>query len=691
MSRETQIPSSIRMESVDRHSYYPFIDGLRAIAILAVVLYHAGVPGVTGGFIGVDVFFVISGFLIIGIILRGLEAGKFSLWSFYARRTLRIIPPFLIVLLASSIIASVVLVSPTEIEAFGASMAWSAMMGANIHLYLEQGYFDSAAETKPLLNMWSLAVEEQFYLLTPFILMAAALLPRRMVRASLLSMLVLASFVACIMFTRDERNLAFYMAPLRAWQFAVGGAIYGIAPYLSGRRLAAQVVGFVGLAAIGASVVLFSGDLLYPSYFAALPTIGAAALLLAGIVHDRAFTTQFLATKPLRAIGLVSYSWYLWHWPLLTFWRITRAGQTTLTEDVGIVILALLLSIITYITIERPIGQRRQRLSAGGWRTSITLAGLALGAAISLSATAIAPGAAAVAKMSITPEIWPRTDKRAKMEKKDPCFLRRDATFNVECTSLLSGKRALLLAGDSHSAMLYPYLFRLSTESDFRIITQYSNGCRPFLISGPAERCKEYFDETNAAIQAEGISYEMAILTGAWNREIHGIGWRSTKTSSEVEQRLALLESGMERSISYLQKRGVNRILLIGPVPEFPAEIPTCLLRANGLGIAWDFCGLTRSVVEDRRAPIVAMLKAVADRHEDVRYVDPINVFCGATVCLPYSNGKSLYTDSHHLSLAGSEATFSMHQDDLNWLLGRPGSAHRAASLMPTDISQLQK
>jgi peptidoglycan/LPS O-acetylase OafA/YrhL len=653
---------------------YPFIDGLRAVAILAVVLFHAGVPGTTGGFVGVDVFFVISGFLIIGIISRGIRSGTFSLWSFYARRSLRILPPFLIVLVASAVLAYFLLISEKEILAFAESFRWTALMGANIHLYLQQNYFDAAAETKPLLNMWSLAVEEQFYLLAPLLLVGVAMVRVRLVRTLILSALALASFVACILLTTEEANLAFYMAPLRGWQFAAGGAVYLLVPLLARRRLVAELAGIAGLLAIAAAVILYSAELPYPSHYAALPTLGSAAVIGAGVARGESIVARVLSTPALRGIGLVSYSWYLWHWPLLTFWRLASGGQSTLAADLLVLAIAFALAVATYLLVERPIHLRRHRWSTGPWKAASTLAGLALAGFLSLASAAGAPSIAADAARWTDADINPPPQHRWDYEKRDHCFVRADASFDSEdCLPLLGDKRPLLLAGDSHVAMLYPYFFGLTETggSDLRAITQYSNSCRPYLAGGPSRRCNTYFETTNKALEASEIDFQMAVLNGAWNRDIHGTSWFATAAPEVVARRAGNVAKALRASIDYLLGRGVERILLVGPVPELAADIPDCLMRAKRLGLSWDLCSVPRSVVDARRMQAVKILESVAQEYPQVRYIDPIASFCDDTLCRPYRDGKSLYNDSHHISPTGVRMLFDAFAGERDWLLSQ--------------------
>jgi peptidoglycan/LPS O-acetylase OafA/YrhL len=266
----------------DAANYLAFVDGLRAVAILSVVAYHAGFRFVGGGFVGVDIFFVISGYLIIGQIVKGLQSDTFSFAEFWSRRALRILPPYLLVIATSCVVALFVLVTPEEIASFGKEVLWSAGMAAN-HLFLSQeGYFDRAAEVKPLLHLWSLAVEEQFYLVAPVALVLGFQFlarfsgaVRRWVAALTVGTLGLVSFWLCASLSSGDVNYAFYLMPLRAWEFIAGGLVPVVA--LSLRRAPKGLIEFaalLGVALMTYAILGFQANRPFPSTVAAIPVWG---------------------------------------------------------------------------------------------------------------------------------------------------------------------------------------------------------------------------------------------------------------------------------------------------------------------------------------------------------------------------------------------------------------------------------
>ena len=296
-------------------TYLPFVDGMRAVSIICVVAHHLRLPGFSGGFVGVDIFFVISGFLIINFIKERLFAGDFSFTNFYARRVLRILPPLALVLAACAAIAPFVLATPGELARFRSELLASGLMVADHYFYRRQGYFDPSAETKPLLHLWTLSVEEQFYLVAPFLAWMIVYVARRRHwdrdRTWLLSTLALflLSFVLCILFTREPLNPAFYLMPLRGWEFIAGGAVPLMLPLLRGiSKRACTFLAAIGALAIIASVAGFDGETPFPSYRAALPILGATLLLMTGLHQPGNAVARALALPPMVRLGLVSYS-----------------------------------------------------------------------------------------------------------------------------------------------------------------------------------------------------------------------------------------------------------------------------------------------------------------------------------------------------------------------------------------------
>jgi peptidoglycan/LPS O-acetylase OafA/YrhL len=332
--------------------YRPDIDGLRALAILPVVWFHSNLPGVPGGFTGVDTFFVISGYLITLIIHREVQAGSFSFARFYERRVRRIAPALLLVLLAMTGVAYALLL-PYELERYGAAGLAALAMVSNIFFWRTGGYFALADDITPLLHTWSLGVEEQFYLLFPAVLLAAQ--RHRRTKLGIPAILV-GSLLLCLVLTARSPAAAFYLLPTRGWELMVGAAL-AVGLVAVPERLRA-LAGISGLVLLAAAAIMISGEDAFPGWRALIPTIGAALIIGAGPAGPAA---QLLSAPPLVYLGRISYSLYLWHWPVFVFMRHWRADSTLpATWSLAGIAGAVVLAILSYHLVEQPARDRRR-------------------------------------------------------------------------------------------------------------------------------------------------------------------------------------------------------------------------------------------------------------------------------------------------------------------------------------------
>jgi peptidoglycan/LPS O-acetylase OafA/YrhL len=360
--------------------FRPDVEGLRGIAVLIVVLFHAGLAGVIGGFVGVDVFFVISGVLITGLLLREHErTGRIAFLPFYARRARRLLPAAIVVLLAT-LIAAMNLVAPLDRPSIGLDGAAAALSIGNIRFALASGdYFASVTSPSPFLHFWSLAVEEQFYLVWPALILLAArgIHARRRLVLALLGV-VAASFAANLLLTDLAANWAFYSLPTRAWELGLGGlaaVVVGAGITNRAPRIVAGAAGWLGLAAIAFATVTFDADLAYPGVAALVPAVGTAVLLGAG--QRRFGPSLLLATAPLRIVGRISYSLYLVHWPILVLAPFALGGPVDDLGRAGLVGLSLLVGAASWAIIETPFRRPLPRIVAPPARTiSVGLAAI---------------------------------------------------------------------------------------------------------------------------------------------------------------------------------------------------------------------------------------------------------------------------------------------------------------------------
>jgi peptidoglycan/LPS O-acetylase OafA/YrhL len=382
--------------------FRPDVQGLRAISILLVVLFHADIPGVRGGYVGVDVFFVISGFVITGLLLREREtAGSTSFRSFYSRRARRIIPAASVVIIVT-VLAAYIFIGSAAGRQSGVDGQWAAVFLANFHFAAEQtNYLASQSPPSPLQNYWSLAVEEQFYIVFPTIFfLVAGRFARTSLRArigSVLTVAVIGSYVASILYTSANPASAFFSPFTRIWELALGGLLAAGTSHL--RRLppsVAAVLSWIGLGAVLVSALVFTSATAYPGSLAAIPVVGAALIIAGGTAQPAWGVEVLLRQRPLQFLGLISYSLYLWHWPILVVAAESR-GVTTLPvwDNVALLVVALVVAIVSYQVIENPL-RHSVALISRRW------ASIMLGGCLVLSTLAVTTVAVAATKPAIT-------------------------------------------------------------------------------------------------------------------------------------------------------------------------------------------------------------------------------------------------------------------------------------------------
>lgn len=333
-----------------KKKYVPDIDGLRAVAIISVLLYHVGYSWVPGGFVGVDVFFVISGYLITKIILSDIGSQKFTYTSFFIRRSRRLLPALLVILILSSIVAYN-LFSPADLERFGQSLLYANVSLSNFFFMFEAGYFDAVSETKPLLHTWSLAVEEQFYLIWPFLLVLLSSFGKK----QLIMLFLVLSAVTSVVFSsiNSDNNVAlsFFMLPFRVFEFSIGALVLWVEHFDLRKKYTYEILALIGLAMIVSSVMLFSKTMAFPGYIALIPTIGTALVIFAS---NKSKIGGILRGKVLVSVGLVSYSLYLVHWPIIVFYKYWVFEEISSIDKILLIVSSFFTAFILWKFVERP-------------------------------------------------------------------------------------------------------------------------------------------------------------------------------------------------------------------------------------------------------------------------------------------------------------------------------------------------
>ena len=615
-------------------TYRPDIDGLRAVAVLAVVAFHAFPGWAPGGFVGVDVFFVISGYLISGIILRGLADGRFSFTGFYARRIRRIFPALAVTLLAVWVGGWFVLFAD-DYSTLGRHIAAGVAFVSNIILWNEAGYFDDAADTKPLQHLWSLGIEEQFYLAWPLLLFLGWKLRIRPLWFT--SALLATSFLLNLWQIRVDLVGTFYSPFTRFWELLVGGTLACLSiDKIAIWPRARHVTAVAGLVLIAAAVAVIDGTRHFPGLWALLPTAGAFLVIAAG--PDAWTNRAVLSRRAMVEIGLVSYPLYLWHWPLLSFARIATGDTPSTSVRVAVVMLAVALAWLTYTLIETPVRHGRARAYAVPALCSAMTGVLALGLATS-QAQGFDHRPINRSDRAHFLQYYDRMHKRGLSEAyRQGCDFMDwptgdlRAAIDAECTE--PGARAtLFLWGDSYAQALSLGIRELLPAGS-RLAQVTTSLCRPGVgdldPDVPNGRCLRSNDFAMERIRA--LRPAVVILTQKGRHE-------QTDWPSLARQTLA---------------NGAARVLLVGPMPQWSPSLPE-VIATRYWGASFDRVaqGLNRDAFEvDRR------LKAALDGDSAVTYVSALDGLCTDQGCLavvPGSRDRELLAvDAGHLSPAGS-------------------------------------
>ena len=542
--------------------YRPDIDGLRAIAVLAVILCHAEFSWASGGYVGVDVFFVISGFLITRLIRREVGESRFSVSNFYLRRVRRLMPALCFTLMATLVIGCI-LSHPIRLESLGQSTIWAALSVSNIHFWVTAGYFSPAAETKPLLHTWSLSVEEQFYLVWPAISMLLLTRTSRKVTLLALGLLGLASWVAAEVLITTSPTAAFYWMPLRICEFAVGGLLVWSEGWKPGRRW--EECGYLlGLATVCGCCVLYDNQTRFPGSHAMLVALGAGLVIQFGRAP---FSPRALDNRVARGIGLISYSAYLAHWPLLVFLRGENHWHPGGTSQLLFLPAALLLGWGMYATIEQPF--RRIRPPGENRRFLVSL-GLAMcvviGGGLALYIGDGWPQRPAYANPPYTDAVIAK-DKASRADR-DPGRCQDPRWLRIGCPT--ADKRVGLVIGNSH-ARDGDNIMAAATEGLDRLILSGLGACspiRPLPGDSGANRNHRKF------AQCERMNEER------WTPEYYD-GVDYVVVSTTFSGRFGPDE--LREYIDFIQGLGIRKIIVIGQFIHLREDLLVALPKAGTL------------------------------------------------------------------------------------------------------------
>jgi len=624
-------------------AYRPDIDGLRALAVIAVIFFHSGIPGFKGGYVGVDVFFVISGYLITQLLeVSRQESARRTLSAFYQRRMRRILPALLATCLVTAIVA-VALFTPDELVNVGKYLAATPVLLSNVATWAERGgYFAPDIRQLPLTHLWSISVEEQFYLLYPMLLIAITryLPPYR--RLTLVA-LAAVSLALCVWASHYKPAANYFFAPMRAWELLLGAVLaVGGTPRL-GHGIAKEALSVAGLLGIAFVVHLYTEETPYPGTAALLPCLATAALIATGSGSRPALVNRLLSWPPLVFIGLISYSLYLWHQPLLTFISYYRIAPLTPGASAAPLAVTLLVAAASWRFIERPVRERMLMKSTrnllvgmGIGSAGILLAGVVLWSSDGFPHRFPHEARGLIVSMYGTPDLV-RCVEEVPLEQ-----VRAGKVCNYGPGD---SSRKVLVWGDSHALALMPAVKALAKAHGIRSYFVGKYGCLPlFAPPNPTEldgATDRYGCATFNAAVVEAIARlepELIILAGGWD-------------AAELP-RVPDIATGIEQTVSRVGDHS-RSICVVFAVPKLKYAVSHALLVARRRHIPDDFLRLGRADALAQHRDMEHDVRAIA-QHGGFKVVDPKDVLCPADSCLYKADGKSLYFDKGHLSVYGA-------------------------------------
>ena len=622
--------------------YRADIDGLRAIAVLAVVLNHLSAPLISGGYVGVDVFFVISGYLITCIISREIEDGSFTFAKFYERRARRIFPA-LFAMLAVTLVVSYFVLLPSDYAGAFRSALGTLFFASNIVFWheLKEGYFAATdAGLNPLLHTWSLAVEEQFYVFFPVLLLVSYRHFRRHIILILIVCSVV-SLVSAVQLVQNHRAAVFFLSPFRGWELLVGSLLaFSAVPPLRSRVVREAVAG-AGMLAILIACFLYDGHTTFPGFATLMPVLGTAAIIHAG-ASGSTLVGHFLQWRPVVYIGLISYSLYLWHWPLIVLARYLM-GVEALAQHIALLLIAsLALGSLSYRFIEQPFRKGLQ----------ITRKYVFLSTAVFVSMLAVVSSIGLI-KGGFDHRFEPAVTQLDSARWPDiPYSKCIQAPVGTNCTlGTADVKPTMLLWGDSHLLAWTPVLNDSLTTKGSRAVLAYSPICPP--LFGVSNVNKAICTDQNLSVKNYLIAnpdVKTVVMAAMWSAYFINEGPLTATAGYPVATGIEAASNSLTSTLQWLHDNG-RHVILIGPVPVYDKSVPLSLALEQVTGRKFK----TSSMAEQRQ--INASFYKVVDIAQrgggDFIFIDPIQWLC-AQECMVMKGGIPLYRDSNHLSVVGA-------------------------------------
>ncbi len=678
-------------EAESGRSFRPDIEGLRAVAIVAVLLCHAGVPFLAGGYVGVDVFFVISGFLITKLLLGELDrSGTISLRGFYARRAKRLLPLSAILLAAVGVL-SMILLSPLRNTEVAGDIVASALYVANWHFAAQSvDYFAQGLEPSPVLHLWSLAIEEQFYLVWPGLMLAVTWFWRRRGRSIrpvlwvALALILAGSLAYGIILTNEKPAFAYFDTFARAWELGLGAAL-ALAGTVKLPRLGAVALGWVGIAAIVYASFTFTGETSFPGTAALIPTLGAAALIFSGtalaatergITGARAGAGSVLGLAPVRYVGRISYSWYLWHWPFLVFAAAIWGPRLSVAAGLAAVAASWVPTQITHTLVEDPVRRaptlKRLPNRALALGLVCTLVAVMVGVGLKEAQPSIStakltevPGAAALPEQPTPQEtatalrpnpLHARADRGRSYY--EGCMVGIPGTNSNRCLyGDPSGEKTLVLFGDSHAMQYFPTVEEMVENHNWRLIVLTKAECPPeelevksMVETREYSQCDEWRQSALERIET-GDENTTVIMSGDTEYIPYGPNGEELTGDAAAEA----MEAGYLRTLNRIQAAGPHTVV-IRDNPTSVEDVPSCVSEdINHLGR----CAFPRHVEWDREYDVRA-----AERSPKTHLVSFIADICPGEICRAVIGNALTYRDKDHLTATFARTLEPMLEND---------------------------
>lgn len=684
--------------------YRPEIDGLRALAALSVVIFHVNKDLLPGGFLGVDIFFVISGFLISSIIMRQVEAGTWSFKSFYIKRLKRLAPAMMVVCLLTPIFALAIL-GPSQLVATAKSAFYSVLYVSNFQYWIESGYFDSGAIYKPLLHTWSLSVEEQFYLIWPALILLALKFSKKVLPV-LFSLLFILSLAASYFYENTDGAAVFFLMPFRIYEFAIGALLIFVLPRTPISALSGNLLRVIGTSLIVVPMFILAGDMPRLQLWALLACLGTCLIIYSGVSGA---TQTVFTNKVSLYFGKISYSLYLVHWPLISLVFIATFQPFGVVLQLALLVASVILGAMLYEWIEKPLryGKRQKRVD-GTIEPSTKAPENPLGPIVLwLSGT--------LATVVLATHLWvfdgipARTNQdtfqmiETRMDNTALCFKLRDNQkpdgFQTPCKM---GQRnapmnTLVAIGDSHGNALVPGLSeylasrRLGGLADNKAGTTPLAGISSYRYESERAHNQKIIEDMIGG--ARDLKPKAVVITSRWmlkyyleypgleSGPIDHLDFKDAPRGRSVETSRAALKFGLINTVNFFKDQDID-VIIVGQVPHLGINPVECMTRpTKPFGFSPESCSyFTAQQWRERAAPVDKFFEDALEEAGHGIYISGTDAFCGEDdQCKIIDDGKMLYRDDDHLSPHGAKFFVSKFENELDKILGvRPPKARPA-------------